>query len=223
MSSITWDVLNPDAPATHLFPAFENKIYQMVKEEVTELDAKSLDYESQQWNWSKWSIRRNLSHIASGDYRWLWERWGKTLFPSGLDRGSYIDDLLNSPYDRRLDETKYWELDTLLDKLKESLVFAQGILERETVKSCRSREIQVNMGGNWTALKDAGFRGIRSDDTDSEKYLITLEMTFVHRYFEYIAHTYNIQRLKLAQGIAVYNMVPVEGYLALPGWDISVP
>ena len=42
MSSITWDVLNPDAPATHLFPAFENKIYQMVEEEVAGLDANSL-------------------------------------------------------------------------------------------------------------------------------------------------------------------------------------
>ena len=77
MSSITWNVLNPDVPATHLFPAFENKIYQMVEEEVAGLDDNSLDYESQQWGWSKWSIRRNLSHIASGDYRWLWERWGK--------------------------------------------------------------------------------------------------------------------------------------------------
>ena len=31
MSSITWDVLNPDVPATYLFPAFEKKIYQMVE------------------------------------------------------------------------------------------------------------------------------------------------------------------------------------------------
>ena len=223
MSSITWDVLNPDVPATYLFPAFEKKIYQMVEKEVVGLKDDLLDFESQRWGWSKWSIRRNLSHMASGDYRWLWERWGKILFPSGLDRGAYIDDLLDSPYDRRLDETKYWDLDILLDKLKEALVLAQSILERETVKSCRSKEIPVKRGGNWTALKDAGYRGIRSDDTEPDKYLITLEMTFVHRYFEYIAHIYNIQRLKLAQDIAVANIVPIEGYLALPGWDLSVP
>ena len=44
MSSITWDVLNPDVPAIHLFPAFQNKIYQMVEEEVAGLNDDFLDY-----------------------------------------------------------------------------------------------------------------------------------------------------------------------------------
>ena len=223
MSSITWDLLNADASAAHLFPAFNTKIYQMVEMEVAGVNNDALDFESERWGWSKWSIRRNLSHIASGDYRWFWQRWGNIIFPSGLDKSTYINDLLDSPYDRRLDETKYWELNTLLVKLKEALLFAQTILEEETVTSCRFKEIQVDQGGNWTALKDAGYRGIRIDPEDQGQYLITLEMTFVHRYFEYIAHLFNIQRLKLAQNIAVANLVPIEGYLALPGWDISVP
>ena len=67
MSSIIWNVLNPDVPATYLFPAIEKKIYQMVEKEVAGLKDDLLDFESQRWGWSKWSIRRNLSHMASGD------------------------------------------------------------------------------------------------------------------------------------------------------------
>ena len=64
-----------DAPATDLFPQFGDRLYQMISSEVRSLTEAQLDFESEQWEWSKWSIRRNLSHMASGDYRWLWGRW----------------------------------------------------------------------------------------------------------------------------------------------------
>ena len=46
---------------------------------------------------------------------------------------------------------------------------------------------------------------------------------FRHRYFEHITHLYNIQRIKLAQGLTTETEVPMEGYMALPGWDLSKP
>ena len=101
--------LSNDAPATSLFPQFENTIYQWVSAEVQGLTDAQLDFESDQWEWSKWSIRRNLSHLASGDLRWIWNRWGKVLFPKGLAKGEEYDRLLDSPFDRRLDENLYWE------------------------------------------------------------------------------------------------------------------
>ncbi|MCI0800294.1 MAG: hypothetical protein J4O06_16065, partial [Chloroflexi bacterium] len=61
-----------DAPATARFPQFRDRIYQMVTAEVSGLTGEQLDFESDRWEWSKWSIRRNLSHMASGDVRWLW-------------------------------------------------------------------------------------------------------------------------------------------------------
>ena len=214
----------PDsAPATELFPQFGGELYRMVSTELAGLTDEQLDFESDRWGWSQWSIRRNLSHMASGDYRWFWQRWRDQLFPGGLPNGDELDRLLDSPDDRRLDETKYWELDVLLEKLREALDFAWSLLQKETVGSCRSREIDNNNGGLWTALMDEGYWGIRPHDTDSEMLSITLEATFRHRYFEYTTHLFNIQRLKRAQGLTAIAQIPMEGYLALPGWDLSEP
>ncbi|MFB3097652.1 MAG: hypothetical protein ACE1ZZ_03135, partial [Dehalococcoidia bacterium] len=98
-----------DAPATNLFPQFNDQLYQMISVEVQDLTDAQLDFESDRWEWSKWSIRRNMSHMASGDLRWIWVRWGSQLFPQGLPNGEELDELCDSPHDRRLDETKYWE------------------------------------------------------------------------------------------------------------------
>jgi len=215
--------LPDNAPATDIFPQFSGELYVMVSGELAGLTDEQLDFESDRWGWSEWSIRRNLSHMASGDYRWLWQRWGQELFPNGLANGKEIDRMLDSPYDRRLDEKLYWELDVLLAKLREALDFTWSVLEKETAGSCRTREIETNNGGMWPGLMDAGYSGIRPHDSDSNKLYITLEATFRHRYFEYITHLYNIQRLKRAQGLAAYVKIPMEGYLALPGWDLSQP
>ncbi|PKB64588.1 MAG: hypothetical protein BZY80_02360 [SAR202 cluster bacterium Io17-Chloro-G2] len=220
---MTPEELPDHAPATKLFPQFSDELFWMISTELAGLTDEQLDFESDRWGWSHWSIRRNLSHMASGDYRWLWQRWRRELFPNGLPNGDEMDRLLDSPFDRRLDENIYWELDVLLAKLRQALYFAWSVLEGETVGSCRSREIETNNGGMWPGLMDAGYRGIRSHDSDPAKLYITLEATFRHRYFEYITHLYNIQRLKRAQGLSAIAKIPIEGYLALPGWDLSEP
>ncbi|MCH7713708.1 MAG: hypothetical protein IIC99_08810 [Chloroflexi bacterium] len=214
----------PDyAPAIDLFPQFADELFQMVSAELAGLTDEQLDFESDRWGWSQWSIRRNLSHMASGDFRWFWQRWRQELFPNGLPNGDEIDRLLDSPHDRRLDENLYWEIDVLLAKLRQALDFTWEILEGESVGSCRSREIEANNSGMWVDLMNAGYRGIRLNDSDPTKLYITLEATFRHRYFEYITHLYNIQRLKRAQGLTAVAQIPMEGYLALPGWDLSEP
>ena len=100
--------LSADAPATDLFPQFGDQLYEMISSEVHGLTDEQLDFETDRWEWSKWSIRRNLSHMASGDMRWLWLRWGTELFPGGLPAGLDIDAIIESPNDRRLDESRYW-------------------------------------------------------------------------------------------------------------------
>ena len=94
--------LAEDAPATELFPQFKSDIYDMIATEIEGLTDEQLDFESDRWEWSKWSIRRNLSHMASGDIRWLVNRWGEQLFTEGLPEVSDLDGIVNSPYDRRL-------------------------------------------------------------------------------------------------------------------------
>ncbi len=212
-----------DAPATSLFPQFSDQLYQMISFEVQDLTDAQLDFESDRWEWSKWSIRRNLSHMASGDFRWFWERWGEELFPDGLANSQEIDALLDSPYDRRLDESKFWALDDILGALRKGLDFAWSVLSSETVGSMGSKEIESADSELWSGIRLANYTGIRLKPDHPGRIYISLEATFRHRYFEHITHLYNIQRLKRAQGLSPVADIPMEGYLALPTWDLSQP
>ena len=216
-------LVTEDSPATGLFPRFETELYRMISTEVEGLTESQLDFQSERWEWSKWSIRRNLSHMASGDFRWFWDRWGEILFPDGLPNGAELDALMASPFDRRLDENLYWEPGVLLEKLREGLDFAWSILSAETVGSLRRKELESAASGLWLQYPELFPDMVRQAPGDSSRILISLEATFYHRYFEHTTHLYNIQRLKRAQGLDTRVEIPFEGYWALPDWDRSEP
>ena len=214
----------PDhAPATGLFPQFDTALFLMISDEAAGLTQDHLDFETDRWEWSKWSIRRNLSHMASGDFRWFGLRWGQRLFAQTPPQLEGLDILMSSRYDRRLDEEQYWDLDAIMGKLRDGLDLCWLILTRETVGSLRRKELDVGNTGLWTQYPQLFPGGIRRDPGDPSRLYITLEATFRHRYYEHITHLYNIQRLKRAQGLASKVEIPFEGYWAMPGWDRSEP
>ena len=215
--------LSGDAPATELFPQFPSQVYDMVSTEVTGLTDEQLDFESDRWEWSKWSIRRNLSHVSSGDVRWLWDRWGRLLFPDGLPNGEELDRLLDSPNDRRLDESLYWEPEAILEKLRMGLELCRSVLAAETVGSLRTKELEQAGTGLFGQYAQLFPGGVRQAPHDPSRIFITLEATFQHRYYEYTTHLYNIQRLKRAQGLPAKVKIPPVGYWVAEGWDRSEP
>ena len=219
------EILN-DSPATLLFPQFESELYRTAASEVAGLTAEQLDFESDKWGWSKWSIRRQLSHLASGNFRWFWQRGGLEMFPSGPPPNPPSPEetkaMTQSKYDRRMDEDLYWEVEMILEKLLEGLALGQLILSNETAGSLRTKEFEFSDNGEWPWFYNV-HTGLRRDTEVQTKIWFTLETIFRHRYFEHITHLYNIQRIKLAQGLATSVEVPIEGYMALPGWDLSTP
>ena len=76
--------------AVALFPRFGDELYFMAHEELQNLTDENLDFTSERWGWSQWSIRQNLSHMAFGPYNWFWGRWKDILFPGGLSNGRQI-------------------------------------------------------------------------------------------------------------------------------------
>ena len=219
---MTQPEITADSSAILLFPQFRQEIYDMYVQELAGLTDEQLDFQSDRWGWSEWSIRRNVSHVASGDFRWLLQRWGENLFTNGLPEIDDWDGIIDSPYDRRLDETKYWELDSILAVLRKSMDFCCSVLESETVAGMRSKEISATVGGQLHWLQ-AHPNGVREDPANPPMGYVTLEATFRHRYYEYLTHLYNIQRLKKAQGLEVKVDIPFIGYHALPDWDRSEP
>ncbi|MXY47154.1 MAG: hypothetical protein F4Y44_09250 [Chloroflexi bacterium] len=211
----------PDsAPAAALFPEYET-LYDLIASEVEGLTDEQLDWTSDKWGWAEWSIRRQMSHMASLLYRWMAVRWAETLFPGG-DAG--VDDLQNiamSANDRAMD-VRYHDMDVILDKLREGIEMAQAVLAERTAGFLRANTIVTEYNPERALVVSAHPHGIEMNAAAGTE-TTTLEATFRHMYFEETTHLYNIQRLKRAQSLPTISEVPEVGYWMLDGWDRSEP
>jgi hypothetical protein len=104
------------------------------------LTDQQLDFESDRWEWSKWSILFQLSHMASLIYRWLIIRWGETLFPNGSHGVEDVEGLAEAT-DRRMDKERYWELPVKMAKVEEGIDLAQRVLAERSVGFLRNTTV----------------------------------------------------------------------------------
>ena len=209
-----------DAPGSVLFPEYAT-LYDLITPEVEGLSDEQLDFESDRWEWSKWSIRIQLSHMAALTYRWLAVRWGETLFPDG-EHGVEDLSVIADAADRGLDSSRRLEVGDIMTRLEEGINLAQRVLDGRSVGFLRGhtlfREGQASSGSQIT------MKAHRSGVTQTAGGSVwTLEATVRHVYYEEITHLYNIQRLKRAQGLPTVVEVPRVGYWVVEGWDTSEP
>jgi len=211
-----------DAPAITLFPACR-QLANLVRAEVLGLSDEQLDWVSGRWAWSRWSIRQHVSHVASQIYMWLLGRWGSQLVPEGIGlTGPDYETLLSIEHGLRLDERLFRDMVDIEKALRNAVDLATQVLHRETVASLRERTIVLELGPRWELLRQAHPTGIRPA-AEPGGWEMSLEACFRHLHFEFIAHLYDIQRLKRAQGEIAVCDLPEEGYLLLPGWDRTEP
>lgn len=213
--------LPDNAAGSKLFPEYDG-LYDLIQAEVVGLTDAQLDFTSDRWAWSVWSIRNQVSHMASLIYRWLAIRWGDVLFPNGEHGVDDVQGLGNSAFDRRMDETKYWNMPVILEKLREGIDLARRVLAEHDVAFLRTHTYRQHQAGYWKLMVQAHPTGFIPTDTPDDP-LMTLEATMRHIYFEETTHLYNIQRLKRAQGLPTVVEVPRVGYWVLDGWDRSEP
>ena len=215
-----------DAPAARLFPEFDG-LYDLIAREVDGLTGEQLDFVSDRWGWSEWSIRMQLSHMASLTFRWMLLRWVDVLFPDGHDVED-VAGMADSPSDRRLDDDVYRDIDVIMAKLREGIDLVRSVLSSHDAGFARAATIPYGMDGAWVLMSQAHPTGLtpaheRHPRESGGEGRMTLEATIRHVYFEETTHLYNIQRLKRAQGLPTVVDVPRVGYWVLPTWDRSEP
>ena len=212
---MTQQLISEDSPGSTLFPEYAT-LLDLISREVQGLSDEQLDWQSDRWEWSKWSVRRQLSHMSSVFYSWLLRLWGDTLFPDG---GHGVDDVtaLVEMYDSRED------LPTILDALRGGIDLAQRVLAERSVGFLRNHTLVLtgDPGPQQVLMGNAHTSGVTR--TGERTTLRTLEWTMRHIYFEETTHLYNIQRLKRAQGLSTVVEVPRVGYWVVDGWDRSEP
>ena len=204
-----------------IFPEF-NTLYALIHQEVHNLNDQQLDYTSSKWEWSEWSTRNQISHMASVIPRWLAINWKNDLFPNDEHGFTNIDDIANSPYDRRLNDDIYWNLNSILEVLETWINLSIKILNEKTEEYLNSRTVGAPPTPQWLSMSKAHPRGVTAEG-DPASRTMTLEATFRHIYFEETTHLFNIQRLKKAQNLDTKVTIPKVGYWMLDGWDRSDP
>ena len=211
------DGLSADSAGSLLFPEYAT-LYDLISSEVDHLTEEQLDFESQQWDWSKWSIRRQLCHMASVPVGWLTVSWADTLFPDGRIR----------PEDFKTRTAHNLPTPLIMEELRNSIRLVQDVLAERSVGFLRASIYilrwvpEWNDSMDWSLMLAAHPTGLTLTD-DPTVATMTLEATIRHLYFEEITHLYNIQRLKRAQGILPVVDLPRVGYWAVEGWDVSEP
>ena len=211
--------ITDDSPASALFPEFDT-LYDLIANEVRGLTDAQLDWTSDDFAWAEWSVRNQLSHMASLLYRWLILRCGDNLFPDGDHGIEDIQSVADSPSDRRLDDDKYWEVQVILEMLDGGIRLAQRVLSERTVGFIHSHSIASEMSASWDLMLQAHPEGI-SVSEDGAQRIMRYDAMVRHMYFEETTHLFNIQRLKRAQGLPTVSETPSVGYWAVDGWDIS--
>ena len=209
------------SPGSVLFPEYET-LYDLIASEVQGLSDQELDFVSDRWEWSKWSIRRQLSHMASLIYRWLLIRWGDTLFPDGGHGVQDTQGLAQSDFDRRMDDNQYWDLPVVMEQLQGGIDLARRVLAERNLGFLRNHTLQTDMSPDSTLMLKAHSTGY-AVSKEPGKVVWNLEGTLRHIYFEETTHLYNIQRLKRAQKLPTTVDLPRVGYWTVDGWDRSEP
>ena len=211
--------ITDESPGSALFPEYD-ALYELIANEVEGLTDEQLDWTSDDYGWAEWSIRIQLSHMASLIYRWLILRWGDVTFPDGEHGVEDVEGLAASPFDRRMDETKYYDLPVILSKLQEGIDLTRRVLSERNVGFLRAHSVTVTLNESWGLMIKAHPTAVTPTE-DASTVNMQMEGSIRHVYFEEITHLFNIQRLKRAQGLSTVSNLPSVGYWVLDGWDIS--
>ena len=216
-------MVSEDSPGITLFPEYATWL-DLISREAQGLSDEQLDWQSDRWEWSKWSIRRQVGHIGTVVPGWLLRQWGDQLFPEGTSELGELAEYSWSPTGSWLDEEEYKDIPALLRKVGHGMSLAQHVLSKETVGSMRAKEVaRPDTPPHWSRFIDCHPTGVRWHSTEPNFTYLTLDATFRHLYYEVITHLYNVQRLKRAQGLSGVLELPREGYWVLPDWDRSEP
>jgi hypothetical protein len=217
------DFANKSPQLRTLFPDYW-RIDSLVRGEVVELPNNVLDWTSERWDWSGWSIRQQASHMASVPLRWMISRWGDQLFgdkrPISAERYATFD---SQEHDRRFDDRIHWEVEDILGALDEAIEVCRKVLTETTVEQARSMKVVRQMTGQWELMRQAHPDGISLNSETGEMTIMDLVATFRHIQFEFYTHLYNVQRAKMALGINPIVKLPDAGYHTIEGWDSARP
>ena len=211
----------PTDDASGAMPTY-SLLLDWLRSEIEGLTEAQLDFDDthpdREWMW--WSIRRQISHIAWDSLIFPHRRCSKLLWPDGdvPEPISWADHRLgrNAKWDRVLDETLYWEVPDLLDKLTLGLSWLTRSVTENSIETLRADVTSVHGTPFWAYVIQTLPRGAGLVDDPPGHIRYTLEASLWMVFYEALSHVRTVQRLKLKQGLPLAVELPRVGYLRLP-------
>ena len=216
--------------ARALFPEFP-QVVDLYETETRGLPEETLLRTREEKSWGLWSIRDQVSHVASLPYRWLLIRWGAILFGDALPR----DKKLFERFDGRMMKDEYYpQIQDLIGVMRDSFTLAWEVLGSETTESIRDGRnitervphgmIRPGTGEDVRRWREnvtlkAHRTGVWIDPEDTELFHFNLEYTFRHMLWEAYAHLKTIQMHKKEERLEPLAQIPQEGYLLVLKWE----
>ena len=216
--------------ARALFPEFP-QVVELYAQEIDGLPEEILERVREEKSWGLWSIRDQVSHVASLPYRWLLIRWGDILFGDHLPR----DKKLFERFDGRMMKNEYCpQIQDLIDVMRDSFALTWEVLGAETTESIRNERkiservpqgmIRPGTGEDVRQWREnvtlkAHRNGVWIDPEDTELFHFNLEYTFRHMLWEAYAHLKTIQMHKKEEHIEPLVNIPQDGYISVLRWD----
>lgn len=119
------------------------RIDSLIRDEVVELSDEVLDWTSDRWGWSLWSIRQQTSHMVSVPLTWLIAMSGNQIFgdewPISQERYASLNA---KEFDRRPGERVFWEIEDILSALYEVIGISRQVLVDTTIALARSIRVE---------------------------------------------------------------------------------
>ncbi len=211
----------PVDPGAGTMPTY-SLLVRWTRAEVEGLSDAELDFDDhhrdREWMW--WSIRRQVSHMAWDSLIFTRRRCATLLWPDGNvpEPINWSEHRLGptAKWDRVLDETMFWEIPSLLDKLALGNSWLETVVSTQTIDALRATEETIHGNPFWAYVITTLPRGARLVDDPPGHIHYNLEGSLWMVFYEQLSHIRTIQRLKAAQGLEARVNLPRVGYLRLP-------
>jgi len=203
------------------------KLRLWLNQELKDLTEAQLDYSAESPNWARWSIRRQVSHMANSVILWLVGRWADILWKDRTPDPEFLEiSKAEHGHDRMLDPEKYRDIKSLTQILQRAYDLIRQVAGRESMESLRVKTLVLKLPADaklgtsnesvhelWARYSAAHKGNIVRDPSNAYTWSFTLEAMLRHLYFEHLAHIRTIQRLKEKQALMAVVELPREGYL----------
>ncbi len=197
-------------------------------DEISGLTEEQMNFRREEPVWARWSPEMQLRHMALMSCRWL-ERFREPLEAKGYAYPALDMKAVMSGNGRHIPPAVCPDRDSLISFIRARCELGADMLARETPETLRS------LSGSRIVDPEAHYEdspdrfidfarmaakhhpyGWREDPDRPGHFTVELIAALRQVYWELLAHTRSIQRLKGLLGLPEAAALPREGYLAFP-------